>query len=175
MKIINHLIIEYEKAIKRGDQRPAWGRLLETLKLTLEDFSSSPIDLNRSYWRFFQLGQITQQLKGRTMKESGEAYSLTIEAKNRRYPIWLKNLRAQTVRGYAQCLAQIEWETRAVEKIRIGEMAEIIWAKLLDSEISKIIKQDVLKVLPDKPAGLKPWLREVAPEYAKKAGRPPNK
>lgn len=73
----------------------------------------------------------------------------------------------KTVILKAKEIAKLKWKNDQSQKIKIGEMCEIIWASLIDEGC-----QDLL---PDNPSGLKPWLRPVAPDYAKKGGRPTKK
>ena len=49
-------------------------------------------------------------------------------------------------------------------KIKIGEMCEIVWAKLTEFGLGK--------ELPEYAKNLKPWIKDVAPKYASEAGRP---
>ncbi|MCY1449598.1 hypothetical protein D9M71_663480 [compost metagenome] len=66
---------------------------------------------------------------------------------------------------YAKVIATENWEADTAQKIRVGDMAEIVWARL--------VVESLKKWLPDKPEGIKEWIKSVAPEYARKAGRPP--
>ncbi len=49
-------------------------------------------------------------------------------------------------------------------KIKIGEMCEIVWARLIELGLDK--------ELPEYAKNLKPWIKDVAPKYASEAGRP---
>ena len=64
----------------------------------------------------------------------------------------------------AKHLAQVQWTQDTENKIKIGEMCNIVWAKLVDYNFSK--------ELPNHIESLKPWIKEVAPPYASEAGRP---
>jgi hypothetical protein len=64
----------------------------------------------------------------------------------------------------AKEIAKKQWEMDKEQKIRIGEMCEIVWGILYESEHQP--------ELPDKPECLKKWIRDIAPEYASKKGRP---
>lgn len=65
---------------------------------------------------------------------------------------------------FAKHVADEHWKQDIENQIKIGEMCEIVWAKLLDSSFDK--------ELPEHRANLKPWIKEVAPSYASEAGRP---
>ena len=65
---------------------------------------------------------------------------------------------------FAKHVADEHWKQDIENQIKIGEMCEIVWAKLLDSSFDK--------ELPEHRENLKPWIKEVAPSYASEAGRP---
>lgn len=64
----------------------------------------------------------------------------------------------------AKHIAQEQWIQDTENKIKIGEMCNIVWAKLLESSFHK--------ELPNNIENLRPWIKEVAPPYASEAGRP---
>lgn len=66
---------------------------------------------------------------------------------------------------FAKHIADECWHQDIENKIKIGEMCDIVWAKLIDSNFAK--------ALPEHRENLKPWIKEVTPEYASEAGRPP--
>jgi hypothetical protein len=72
----------------------------------------------------------------------------------------------QRCKAIAQANAQKLWEADRDQKIRLGDMCDQVWSSLFSK-----YRED----LPDKPDGLKPWLRQVAPSYAVKPGRPKKK
>lgn len=67
----------------------------------------------------------------------------------------------------ARNIAKKLWLTDEHKDKRITEMANEIYAVLHQSGFED--------QLPDKPENVKEWIRRVAPEHAKKAGRPPKK
>ena len=82
---------------------------------------------------------------------------------------------AKIVKRLAQTLAKQIWDKEAAIKTRTGKMAQIVWSLLLDEKIPPDVKKWVMKALPDKPDGLRRWLTKVAPESAKRKGRPRKK
>ncbi|MBF2720034.1 hypothetical protein IP510_09095 [Psychrobacter sp. NG254] len=74
-----------------------------------------------------------------------------------------KLLKAKLV---ANAHAQYLWSKDYDKKIRIGEMCELIWSYLIDTEHSEM--------LPERKATLKKWL-SLIPDYASEAGRPNEK
>lgn len=59
------------------------------------------------------------------------------------------------------------WRKDKEQKIRMGEMCQLVWDSLCGSEYHP--------ELPDKPESLRDWIKDIAPEYASEQGRPPNK
>lgn len=64
----------------------------------------------------------------------------------------------------AVMIAKALWNNDKDEKIRIAEMARIVYAELYDSGLSK--------QLPCNQDSLQEWIRDIAPPYAKVGGRP---
>ncbi|MNP61225.1 hypothetical protein D3C76_1563840 [compost metagenome] len=75
----------------------------------------------------------------------------------------LNNHKAAAIE-YAKVIATEIWAADTAQKIRLRDMAERVWARLIDEGLDKW--------LPDKAESIKEWLKPVAPEYARKAGRP---
>lgn len=64
----------------------------------------------------------------------------------------------------AKHIAETEWQADKDNKIRMSDMTDIVWAKLYKLGFSH--------ELPDQSKSLKPWIRDIAPDYASEAGRP---
>lgn len=64
----------------------------------------------------------------------------------------------------AKHIAEEQWIQDTENKIKIGEMCNIVWAKLIEYNLSK--------ELPNHIDNLRPWIKEVSPSYASEAGRP---
>lgn len=68
-------------------------------------------------------------------------------------------------KAVAKKIATDYWEADSEkQKVKIGEMCEIVWSKLVDFGF----RTD----LPGYPKNLKPWIKDVAPKYASESGRP---
>lgn len=65
---------------------------------------------------------------------------------------------------YAKHIAKEHWKQDVKNEIKISEMCELVWSKLVESSFDK--------ELPNYARSLKPWIKEVTPEYASEAGRP---
>ena len=64
----------------------------------------------------------------------------------------------------AQTLANFLWKEDKDNKIKIKEMSIQVYAALNQTEHRE--------QLPDQPVSLKKWIEDIAPEYAREAGRP---
>lgn len=168
MKILEHLLAEFGKSTKRGDVRPEWDQLIEMIKLALDNIS--PLNFNAACWRFFQLGMLTQELTRETSNEMINLYQNTLSHRKSKLPLIIHNLKADYVKKLAQATARKKWKADKSKELRIIDMASIVWAELHDS-----LDKDFVGALPDKQEGIKPWIRSVAPEYAKVGGRPKKK
>ena len=76
----------------------------------------------------------------------------------------ITNAKHELAVGVAQTFAQQEWEKPNGRSIRISEMSEKVWSYMVDTGYQSF--------LPDKSSGLADWIRPVAPDSAKKPGRP---
>ena len=65
---------------------------------------------------------------------------------------------------FAKHTAIEHWKRDIENNIKIGEMCEIVWSKLIDAGFDT--------ELPNHTINLKPWIKEVSPSYASEAGRP---
>jgi len=79
----------------------------------------------------------------------------------------LPNAMKEAARGAAQSFANSLWKADEARTIRIGQMAEMVWVKLIDMGYQS--------ALPDKAESIVPWIRPIAEKeykYAMKGGRP---
>lgn len=67
----------------------------------------------------------------------------------------------------AKHIAEKEWQADTDKKIRMSGMADIVWAKLYKLKFGDVI--------PDQAKYIKPWIKDIAPNYASEGGRPPSK
>lgn len=74
-----------------------------------------------------------------------------------------KNTAARQLKGRARAIAGELWEADKEQAIRIGDMAESVYRRLVEEG-----QQDGL---PEQPGTLKTWIRPVAPGYAMRGGR----
>jgi hypothetical protein len=132
----------------------------------------------------FRLGMLDIELDRPKYKE--EMFLLTQwlpllkEKHDREHSLKLRNIAKESAREWVQGLAKLLWETDKNEEIRIGEMCEKVWNFYSQDEYSKNEFQEAFgkplnEWFPDKPHGLKSWIRAVAPAYASKQGPPRKK
>ncbi|TCQ87838.1 hypothetical protein [Pseudomonas sp. JUb52] len=67
----------------------------------------------------------------------------------------------------AQGIASELWEKDTTRSIRVGDMADHVYARLLDEAQDAAQAPELDRV--------RKWIKEVAPDYAKRPGRPPRK
>lgn len=119
---------------------------------------------------FFELGELLERF--RWNQDSRYSKMLKTVTANQKRKSGLKNinkLRAEA-KEHVQQSGNKLWEKDAANSIRLGEMCERVW-----SELAGDIALSPEGVFPNTANGLKPWLREVAPDYASKGGRPKTK
>lgn len=80
-------------------------------------------------------------------------------------PLAKENSAKAAAKKRAQVIATERWQADTAKKIKIGVMAEHVWAQM--------IEEGFRKSLPDKSKTLQDWIRSAAPPEARKAGRPP--
>jgi len=168
-QLLRHCSDQALRAAQVGDIRGEWQHLQKLLSNASDVWCKH--NTYRTCEAFFLLGQICGQLSMPAREEILEGKHALIEKRKKEFPLIKRNIAAECCRKAVQRVAQIEWENDRKNAIRLSEMCEIIWAKLAVSPLDS----DFLDALPDRAAGLKPWLRTVAPEYARKGGAPRKK
>lgn len=77
-----------------------------------------------------------------------------------------KSIGKQTAQEQAKIIAKALWNNDKEQKIRIKEMAGIVYSELYDNGF--------MRDLPNDPISLKDWIQEIAPPHATIGGRPKN-
>ncbi|ADH85952.1 hypothetical protein [Desulfurivibrio alkaliphilus] len=99
-------------------------------------------------------------------------YSLSWKANvARQAPLNQINAARRELKDFTKELAKKEWAKDTDRTVRIKDMCKKVYPALCEHAANKNISD----LVPDKEEGIKPWLRDVAPDYAKKQGRPPKK
>ena len=148
------------------------------------------------FWALFKLGCIYERLQHPTndeflnildnrQEELQRLKKLEVAEASRQQPLKLKNYTTELVKETAQEIADKLWQEDTDNITRLTKMCEDVYPKLITSIEYGIenyvdlindgnIASALRKAIPKKPDGLKPWLRDIAPNYASKEGRPKN-
>lgn len=76
-----------------------------------------------------------------------------------------KSQAKQNAQDQAKIIAKALWNNDKDKKIRMLEMAELVYSELFEN--------GYMRHLPDNRNSLKDWIKDIAPPYASEAGRPP--
>ncbi len=127
-------------------------------------------------FEFYALGHIDARLSHLSAADTEFLLKLASASFARSMSLQRINQSIQTTKTFIQKIALLAWKEDKSHRIRTAEMERLV-RRLMDYVIKNLenesLRQETLVALP-KPPTLKKWLREVAPEYAKKAGRPKN-
>ena len=150
--------------------RPEW----EWLVRDLEDAKCSLAreDIHAACSAFYQVGIIAATFMYDNTEKQNILFELAMEALARRWPLDERNSYKKVVKEFAQQIAKRNWEAETDRNIRTGEMAQIVWAELVDEKIPADTRKKIMKALPNSADGLRKWLSPIAPKGAKKPGRP---
>jgi predicted nucleic acid-binding protein len=153
-----------EKVIARREEirqsNPSYERALDVWAALSLHSRAANKQLENYYSAEIQLNE-TNTKRARGLKEKNDKKKLAIE--------------------HVKKAAQKLWKQNPYKKVRVGEMAEIVWAKIHDEQDKKTddiffeSRAKIIDQLPDRASGLKSWLRDIAPAEARKPGRKPEK
>jgi hypothetical protein len=175
-ELISHYKQKAKDAKASGDSRSEWNFMTAHANQALEALEKGKIDI--ACREFFHLGEVSDSINRIPQEDTEYAFELMEAHRIRTAPLRSKVIFAKYLKHTAQKLAQENWQSDTDQQIRISEMADIVWGKLYEritTEFSESTRESALEALPDLPVGLRPWLRELAPDYAKKPGRPRKK
>ena len=163
--LFRHCLHQCLLASKAGDTREEWHVFLYLLKRA-EQQAMGEIN-QKTLESLFLLGQLSGQLSREIPDENDQHRKLYEADLARRLPLIERNSRKMVCKDFVQKIAEYKWQEDKGESIRIGEMCDEIW--------SEVIAGPWRGDLPNSAKGLRSWLRPVAPDYAKKGGRPSEK
>jgi len=175
------LILLYkEKAIlskESGDDWAGWNWVMMHANAAFEALEQREPYI--ACLEFFKLGQVSESLEHLSLEEIKFVLKLVEGRKNQLAPLRHKTQTNNILKNIAQQIAIRLWESDTDQKIRIGKMAKIVYAKMhrLFDALPESIQSDTVKYFPKKPAGLHNWLREegIKPDYASLPGPSPKK
>lgn len=130
---------------------------------------------------FFWLGRMSSELESGFYGEKRiEFHEALMRANKSNFPLVFKNAINRGAKELVQAIATNHWKLNPND--RIGDVSQIVWAKTHEFFIYARQQKDwgehsdlwdkKEEAMPDKPDGIKPWLREVAPKEAQRRGRP---
>jgi hypothetical protein len=146
------------------DELPQKQEILRNVDLAREAMAKS--DLPEVKLRFLRI--IKNHENARHDLWAGRAEKAEVEKINRERELRKRNENAQALKSEAQRKAQEKWQKDKEQQIRLGDMCEKVYRAIIDFAT----RSNTLDLLPGEAEGIKPWLREIAPDYAKKPGRP---
>lgn len=164
---INHQIEQCRGAADAGDSDMRWFDMVDAIKkaeLAIHNGDPSGIAV-----AFFDMGRKAERLKHPSDDEISEFMQVRFEKSKRELPLKLKNSKIRFLKGCAEIIARRIWEKDAKQEIKLIDACEKVWPELIDVAEHYNVPRDYY---PNDAAGLKPWLRPLAPEYARKGGRP---
>ena len=156
---------EIEMARETGDTRDEWNALEESLADCDVLDSATLIE---GFPDAVYVGMCLALLGGVPSEIQQFVNKLAPSAIQQRLPLLKRNARKQELMGSVRAHARQLWEEKDDQRLRITEMSELLWKEIVSSPQYP----EFSDLLPDKPAGLKPWIRPVAPDYARRGGRP---
>jgi hypothetical protein len=169
-KMAMHYLKESQRAIRieqqdgKAEPAPHWVRLGDTAAEALGAIETE--DPREIASAFYNLGQTAERLSHPSMEEQLTYRYAYIEKLKSELPLRVSSERRNVLIEAIQEKALKLWAADSDKDFRLTEMC-----KLLLSEAQDIAKHIGTEV-PTTADTLKPWLRKVAPEHAKKQGRP---
>lgn len=166
--IVEHQFSEIARAKKAcGQTDYRWKNLENSANTALEALEAG--DIAAIAFAFYLVGEAANQLKQMPDEQLTDlltkGYLTELKQHNQKLPLLERNAKSKALKEVAQELAANLWEEDKANEIRIGNMCTKVWPAL--KELA-----DRLNIQSQLPKDIKPWLREVAPEWAKKGGAP---
>ena len=163
---IDHHASEVEKAKQSASWDIRWSELEAAViraRKSLDGGSQSSIGAS-----LYHLGFCAAEVSDLSHTDKLAGLHARLEKSEKERPLMLRNFRLQTLKAFAQDLAQTHWCEDAAHKIRLAEMCNNIYREV--AEFAD--RMGCFELMPEGEVGLKPWLRPVAPDYARKGGPP---
>ena len=120
---------------------------------------------------FYSLGCAAESLQHPSQEESLDRLKAQLDKMHREFPLKKRQLQKELLQGMAKIIAERVWRNDEDQEIRLTDACHHVWPELVEVAHDRGFED----ALPDKPESLKPWLREFAPDYARKAGPPRKK
>lgn len=165
-EFIAHQKRQVANAADAGDTDSRWSRL--EWSIAYAENAMEKYDARELAMAFTDLGRAIEAFSYPSKEQLGLLLKSRMARLKSVIPLQKKRAEANTLRETAQKLAADAWKDDLDQTIRLGEMCERVYRAL--APIAH--KAGSMDGLPSEAAGLKPWLRPVAPEWARRGGRP---
>lgn len=156
--------IEFEQQNARAESDQRWQVLGVRAMEAIRAITAG--DPREIAYTFFNMGQVLESLNHPTQNKQLALIEAYTEKQKSEFPLRVHNLKRDFLKKAVQEKALERWATDIDKDFRLTEMCKLV---LPDA---RYIAGQIETEAPDKADTLKPWLREVYPEYAKKKGRP---
>lgn len=157
---------EVQAANDVEDSRDEWRALSEDLKhCQLMSDSDAAASI---FYSAFRAGALLMFLSFGDSKLREITQSLAELALRQNSKLMIRELMRDELIKSVQERASELWSEQETDGTRIGDMAQTLWGELVSAQDFR----DFEPVLPNDASGLKKWLRPIAPDYAKRGGRP---
>lgn len=161
-EFLDHQLSQCEAAEEEGDDDPRWKSLhycANKARGAVKVGDSAAIVM-----AFYALGKAVEAFdhpdKREYLEQIQTLYRKQLADEKRKFPTYRKQAAIEACRNIA---ARI-WASDYTQEIRLADMCERIYKMMLD--------QGAGEYLPGESQGLKQWIRPVAPDYARRPGRP---
>lgn len=118
----------------------------------------------------YELGEIVERFRWNRNTSYKDMVQTLMSRQRQTSGLRELNRKKSQAKILAQRIAKEAWNDDVEKNVRITGMCEIVWNEL----VVEILSPDFKGAFPDNPDGLKHWMREIAPKYARKPGRPSN-
>jgi hypothetical protein len=166
---ISHALLQTYKAIQGQYFDIRYADLFNAADEAKQAFKSD--NKNWLCIALFRLGEATARMQLPTECEllKTEHALLKNEYLEAQRTIGLQNYNAEKaqLKQIVQAFAEDFWQKDSHKELRVSDMTDEVYAKTH----AVLGKNPIIEYLPEKGA-VKDWLREIAPDYAKKGGRP---
>lgn len=156
--------IRFEQQNEEAEPDPRWKELGNKAFEALAAISTE--DVREIASAFYNLGQSAERLSHPSINEQEAYQAAYIEKLKSELPLKVFNERRNFLIKAIQKEALKKWATDSDNDFKLTEMCTLMLEK------AKEIASQIGTEAPTKVSTLKPWLREIAPEHAKKGGRP---
>ena len=170
IKVAMHYLKESQRAIRieqqngKAEPAPRWVKLGDTAAEALG--ATATEDPREIAFAFYNLGQSAERLSHPSMEEQLTYRAAYIEKLKSEYPLRVSNEKRDFLIRAIQERALKKWATDSDKDFRLTEMCKIMLS------FAQKLAMRIGTEVPSTAGTLKPWLRKIAPEHAKKQGRP---